>query len=65
MVMIVILYNADVIRLVNNAFAYTFKHASISTTSGSEIEINKYVGQVSTIMKVLTSKVWRFNIIFR
>ena len=23
--------NADVIRLVNNAFAYTFKHASIST----------------------------------
>ena len=38
--------NADVIRLVNNAFAYTFKNASISTTSGSEIEINKYVGSL-------------------
>ena len=45
-----------VIRLVNIALAYTFKHASISTTSGSEIEINKFVGQVSTIVRVLTSK---------
>ena len=44
------------IRLVNNAFAYTFKHASISTTSGGEIEINKYVGPTSTMMRVLTSK---------
>ena len=48
--------DADVIRLVNNAFAYTFKHASISTTSGGEIEINKYVGPTSTMMRVLTSK---------
>ena len=48
--------NADVIRLVNNAFAYTFKEATLSTTGGSEIEINKYVGQVSTIMRALTSR---------
>ena len=49
--------NADVIRLFNDAFAFnTFKHASISTTSGSEIEINKYVGPTSTMMRVLTSK---------
>ena len=33
-----------------------FKHASISTTSGSEIEINKYPGPTSTMMRVLTSK---------
>ena len=48
--------NGDVIRLVNNAFAYCFKNATISTTSGSEIEINKYPGIISTIMRVLTSK---------
>ena len=45
-----------VIRLVNIAFAYTFKHASFSTTSGEEIEINKYVGPTLTMMRVLTSK---------
>ena len=48
--------NADVIRLVNNAFAYTFQQGSISTTSGGEIEINKYVGPTSTMMRGLTSK---------
>ena len=48
--------DADEIRLVNNAFAYCFKNATISTTSGSEIEINKYPGVISTIMRVLTSK---------
>ena len=47
---------ASVIRLVSNAFAYTFKEATLSTTGGSEIEINKYVGPISTIMRVLTSK---------
>ena len=48
--------DANVTRLVNNAFAYTFKHASISTTSGGEIKINKYVGPTSAMMRVLTSK---------
>ena len=48
--------NASVIRLVNNAFAYCFKEATLATTGGMDIEINKYVGPVSTIMRILTSK---------
>ena len=48
--------NASVIRLVNNAFAFCFKEASITTTGGMDIEVNKYVGPVSTIMRILTSK---------
>ena len=42
--------------MVNNAFAYCFKEATITTTGGMEIEHNKYVGPVSTIMRLLTSK---------
>ena len=48
--------NASAIRLVKNAFAYCFKEATLSTTGGMEIEVNKYVGPVSTIMRLLTSK---------
>ena len=48
--------NASVIRLVNNAFAFCFKEASLTTTGGMDIEINKYVGPVSTIMRMITSK---------
>ena len=48
--------NAKVIRLVNNAFAYCFKEATLTTTGGMEVEHNKYVGPVSTIMGLLTSK---------
>ena len=48
--------DADAIGLVNNAFAYCFKEARLSTTSGSEIEHKKYCGQVSTIMRALTNK---------
>ena len=48
--------NGDATRLVNNAFAYCFKEARSSTTGGSDIEHNKYLGQVSTIMEALTSK---------
>ena len=48
--------NDSVIRLVNNAFAFCFKEASITTTGGMDIEVNKYVGQVSTIMRMITSK---------
>ena len=43
-------------RLTNNAFAYCFKEARLGITSGSDLEHNKYVGQVSTIMKVILSK---------
>ena len=48
--------DADVIRLVNNAFSYCFKGARMSTTRGSDIEHNKYCGQISTIMRASTSK---------
>ena len=48
--------NADQIRLINNAFAYCFTQATLSTTGGMDLEDIKYVGQVSTIMRMLTSK---------
>ena len=44
------------IRLTNNAFAYCFKEASLGVTSSSDLEHKKYVGPISTIMRVLTSK---------
>ena len=46
----------EVIRLVNNAFAYTMHDARISTSAGVEIEQNKYVGPISTIMRLVTEK---------
>ena len=46
----------DTIRLVNNAFAYTIHDAKISTSAGVEIEQNKYVGPISTIMRLITQK---------
>ena len=48
--------NNSAIRLTNNAFAYCFKEARLGVTSGSDLEHNKYCGQVSTIMRVLFSK---------
>ena len=46
----------DVIRLVNNTFAYTIHNARISTSSGVEIEQNKFVGPVSTELRLVTQK---------
>ena len=46
----------DIIRLVNNAFAYTIHDARISSIAGVEIEQNKYVGPISTIMRLVTQK---------
>ena len=46
----------DIIRLVNNAFAYTIHDARISSSAGVEIEQNKYVGPISTIMRLVTQK---------
>ena len=43
------------VGLINNVFAYCFKGGRLSTTGGSDLENNKYVGQVSTIMRLLTS----------
>ena len=42
-------------RLANNAFAFCFKEARLSTTIGSDIEHNNFCGQVSTIMKVISN----------
>ena len=44
------------IRLFNNGLAYVFKEARLSTTSGGDLEHNTFVGKVSPIMRVLTSK---------
>ena len=49
-------HNDDPIRLVNNGFAFCFKEAGLSTTIGSDIEINNFCGQVSTIMRVISNK---------
>ena len=48
--------NNSPISFTNNAFAYCFKEAPLGVTSGSDLEHNKYVGQVSTLMRVLSSK---------
>ena len=48
--------NADQIKLINNAFALCFTQATLSTTGGMGLEDIKYVGQVSTIMRLLTSE---------
>jgi len=49
-------FDNEPIRMTNNGFAYVFKEARLSTTSGSDLEHNKFVGQVSTIMRALTIK---------
>ena len=46
----------DPIRLVNNGYAFCFKEARLSTTIRSDIGHNKFCGQISTIMKVLSNK---------
>ena len=43
----------DPIRLVNIGFAFCFKEAQVSTTIGGDIEMNKFFGQVSTILRVI------------
>ena len=46
----------DPVRLVNNGYAFCFNEARLSTTIGSDIEINKFCGQVSTIMRAMSNK---------
>ena len=48
--------NNSRIRLTNNGLAYVFQEAVLATTSGSNLEHNKFVGQTSTIMRVLIVK---------
>ena len=50
-------HNEDPIRcLVNNAFAFCFKEARLTTSIGGDIEITKFCGQISTIMRVISNK---------
>ena len=48
--------NNSRIRLTKNGLAYVFQDVVLAFTSGSNLEHNKFVGQTSTIMRVLTSK---------
>ena len=48
-------HNVDLIRLVNNGFSFCFEGARLCTTLGSDIEINKFCGQVWTIMRVISN----------
>ena len=47
--------NNSPIRLTNNGFSYVFKEARLSTST-NDLEHNKYVGQISTIMRVVSSR---------
>ena len=50
-------HREDPIRLVNICFAFCFKEACLGTTIGSDIEHNKFCGQVSVFMKMISNKV--------
>ena len=49
-------HHEDPVRLLNNGYAFCFKEARLSTTIGIDIEINKFCGQVSTIMRAISNK---------
>ena len=49
-------HHEDPVRLVNNGYAFCVKDARLSTTIGSDIEINKFCGQVSTNMRAISIK---------
>ena len=42
--------------MVYHASAYCFKESRLATTAGVDLEHNKYVGQIPTIMRIITSK---------
>ena len=48
--------NNSPIRITNNGLAHAFQGAVLATTSGSILEHIKFVGQISTLIRVLTSK---------
>ena len=49
-------HREDPIRLVKNAYAFRFKEARLSAVLGSDIETNKFCGQVSAITKMISNK---------
>ena len=50
------IHHEDPVRLVNKRFAFCFKEARLGTNIGSDIEINKFCGQISTIMRAISNK---------
>ena len=46
----------DPVRIIKNCCAFCFKEALVSTILGSDIEHNKFCGQVSTLMRLITNK---------
>ena len=46
----------DTNRLLKNASDYTFKEAELLTTGGSDLEHINFFGEVSKIMRLITSK---------
>ena len=49
-------FNDDPNRLVNNGFAYCFRKARSTTSIGGDFDINKFCGQVSNIMRAISTK---------
>ena len=45
--------NVDAIKLIKNAFAYTFKEARLGTTGGSDLEHKEYIGQIQRLWECL------------
>ena len=48
-------HNDDPIPLIKNAFALCFKEARLPTSVGGDIEINKFCGQISTIIRAISN----------
>ena len=49
-------FTYDRIRLTNNGLAFVLQETVLATTSGSNLQHNKHVGQTSTFMRVLSSE---------
>ena len=49
-------HHEDPVRLVNNGFAFCLKETRLSTSLGSDLELNKFCGQISTIMRAISNK---------
>ena len=49
-------HNDKPISLINNTFAFCFEEARLTNSISGDIEINKFCGQVSTIMRAISNK---------
>ena len=57
-------FNDEAMRMVKLALASTYKEARLATTGSYDFEHNKYVGQVSLIMRLTTCKVEKLILFF-